>query len=68
MSCVTGVTGTTVTIFYTQHTQFNIPEEFGHAVDESQSLSKTKRTAAASGNIQYFMDAIIHQTIKWEDL
>ena len=64
MSCVTGVTGTTGTTFYTQHTRFNIPEEFGHTVYEAQSGSKTKRTAAALGHLQYFMDAIIHQPIK----
>ena len=37
MSCVTGVTGTTGTTFYTQHVQFNLPEEFGPGADEAQS-------------------------------
>ena len=68
MSCVTGVTCTTGTKFYTQHTQFNIPEEFGHAVDEAPGESKTKRTAAALVNLQYSMGAISHQPRKWEDI
>ena len=55
MYCVTGVTGTTGTTF-------------GHAVDEAKSDSKMKQTAAASGNLQYFMDEISHQPSKWEDL
>ena len=33
MSCVNGVAGTTGNIFYTQHTGFNLPEEFWHAVE-----------------------------------
>ena len=33
MSCVAGVTGTTGTKFYTRHTQFNLPVEFGHAAE-----------------------------------
>ena len=37
-------------------------------VDESHSESKKKRTAAASGHIQDFMDASSHQRSKWEDL
>ena len=65
MSCVTGVTGTNGITFYSQHTRFNIPEEFGHTVYESQSDSKTKRTAAASGHLQCFMDAIGRQLSKW---
>ena len=68
MSCVTGVTGTTGTKFYTQHTRFNIPAELGHAVDESQSESKMKRTAAASGYLKDFMDTISHQPSQWEDM
>ena len=68
MSCVTGVTGTTGTTFYTQHTRLNIPIEFGHVVDKSQSESRTKQTAAALGNLQYFMGAISHKTSKLEDL
>ena len=40
ISCVTGVTGTTGTKFYTQHTGFNILKEFGYAVEKSQSESK----------------------------
>ena len=68
VSCVTGVAGTTGTTFNTQHTWFDLLEEFGHGVDKSQSNSKTKRTTVASGNLQDFMDAIIHQLIKWEDL
>ena len=68
MSCVAGVTGTTGTTFYTPHTLFNIPEEFGHRVDKSQSESKTKSTSAALGNLQDFMDSISNQPSKWEDL
>ena len=61
MSCVTGVTGTTWNIF----TQFNIPEEFGHAVDEAKSESKMKQIAAASGHLQDFMDALICKPSQW---
>ena len=68
MSCVNGVTGKTGTSFYTQHTGFNVTEEFGHTVDEAQSESKTKRTAAASAHLQDFMDAISHKPSKWEDM
>ena len=68
MSCVTGVTGTTGTIFYTQHTGLNLPEEFRNAVDEAQSESKMKRTYAASGHLKDFMDPISHQPSKWEDM
>ena len=37
-------------------------------VDEAQSESTKKRTALALGNLQDFMDAIIHQPRKWGDL
>ena len=67
-SCVTVVTGTTGTTFYTQLKIFNLPEEFGNVVDKAQSESKTKRTGAASGHLQDFMDEISHQLGKWEDL
>ena len=53
MSCVTGVTGT-------------IGTTFGNAVEESKSEFNTKKTAAASGNLQDFMYAISHQPSKWE--
>ena len=68
ISCVTGFTGTTRNIFYTQHKRFNIPAEFGHAVDEAQSESKMKQTAVASGHLQDSMDAISYQPNKQEDL
>ena len=68
VSCVTVVTGTTGTIFYTQHTGLNLPEEFRNTVDEAQSESKMKRTSAASGHLKDFMDAISHQLSNWEDL
>ena len=55
MSCVTGVTGT-------------IGTTFGNAVEESKSEFNTKKTAAASGNLQDFMYAISHQPSKWEDV
>ena len=64
ISCVSGSTGTTGTTFHTQQTQFNIPSEFGHAVDEAQSEYKMKRTAAVSRHLQDFMDAISHQPIQ----
>ena len=35
MFCVNGVTGTTVTKFYTKNILLNIPKEFRHALDES---------------------------------
>ena len=68
MSYVTRFTGKTGTIVYTQHTRFNITEEFWHAVEKTQSESKTKRTGAASGHLQDFMYSIINQPSKWEDL
>ena len=55
MSCVTGVAGTVGTSFW-------------HAVDEAKSESKTKCSAAASGHLQDYMDAISHEPTKWEDL
>ena len=68
MSCVTGVIVTTGNTFYTQHTRFNLPEEFGHAVDKYQSESKMKWTAAPLGNIQDFMVTISYQLSKWENI
>ena len=41
---------------------------FRHAVDEAKSESKTKRSSTASGYLQDYMDAIIHEPSKWEDL
>ena len=46
---VSGATVKTGTTFYTQHTWFNIPEESGHAVDESQSESKKKTDSCGLG-------------------
>ena len=40
---------------------------FRHAVDEAKSELKTKRSAAASGHLQDYMDAISHEPSKWED-
>ena len=68
MSCVTGVTGITGTTFYTQHTGFNLTKEFGHAAEEARSESKMKQMATALGNLQDFMDTIINQPSKWEDM
>ena len=65
MSCVNGFTGTTGTKFYTQHTQFNIPEECRHTIDKSYIESKMKQTATVLGHLQEFMNAIIyHTTVK----
>ena len=61
MSCVTGVTVTTGITFYTQHTQFNIPEECRHTIDKSYIESKMKQTATVLGHLQEFMNAINHQ-------
>ena len=55
MSSVTVSTGTTGIIF-------------GHALDEANSDSKTKQTAAASRHIKDFMGKLSHQLSKWEDL
>ena len=55
MSCIIKVTGTVVT-------------SFGNAVDEAKSESKTKSSAASSGHLQDYMDAISHEPSKWEDL
>ena len=65
MSCETEVTVTTGATFYIQHTRFNLPEEFWHAADDAQSVSKMKRTSAASRHIQNFMGVISHQPSKW---
>ena len=55
MSCMTRDTGTERT-------------SFRHAVYEAKSESKTKRSSAASGHLQDYMDAICHEPSKWEDL
>ena len=55
MSRVTGVMDTVGT-------------SFGNAVDEANSESKTKHSAAASGNLQEYMNAISHEPSKWEDI
>ena len=68
ISCVTGVAGTNGSSFYTQHTGFNFIEEFGHVADESQGESNMKRTPVALVNLQDFIETIIHQPSKWEDL
>ena len=68
MYCVTGCTGTTGTTLYNQHTLFNLPKTFGHAVYKSQSDYKTKQTSASSGHIQAFIGAISYQPNKWGDL
>ena len=41
---------------------------FRLAVDESKSESNTKRSAAASGHLQDYMDKIFHEPSNWEDL
>ena len=41
---------------------------FRHVVDEAKSESKTKRSAAASGHLQHYMDKIFHEPSNWEDL
>ena len=55
MSCTTRDAGTERT-------------SFRHAVDESKSDSNTKRSAAASGHLQDYMDKIGHEPSDWEDL
>ena len=51
MSCMTRDTGTEIT-------------SYRHAVDESKSESHTKRSAAASGHLQDYMDKIGHEPSK----
>ena len=68
MSCVTVVTGTTGTKFYTQYRRTNLPKEFGNIVEEYHSEYKKKRTVAASGNLQDYMNALKNQPSKWGDL
>ena len=68
MSCVTGVTVTTGTTFFTQNTQFNLLQEFGHVSDKAQSVYKTNWESVASGHLQAFMDVINIQLGEWEDL
>ena len=41
---------------------------FRHAVDKSKSDLNTKRSAAASGSLQDYMDKICHELSNWEDL
>ena len=53
--CITRDTGTVGT-------------SFRHAVDEANSESKTKGSSAASGYLLDYMDAIIHEPSKCEDL
>ena len=55
ISCMTRDTGTVRT-------------SFRYAVDESKSESNTKRSSAASGHIQDYMDAICHEPSRCEDL
>ena len=55
MSCMTRDTGTKRTSFM-------------HAVDKSKSDLNTKRSAAASGSLQDYMDKICHEPSNWEDL
>ena len=55
MSCITRDTGTVGT-------------SSRHVVDEAKSESKTKRSSTSLGYLQDYMDAIIHEPIKWEDL
>ena len=52
MSCMTRYTGTVGT-------------SFRHAVDEAKSDSMKKRSSAASGHLQDYMDAIFHEPSKW---
>ena len=68
MYCVSGVTGTTGTTFYTQHKKIDSPKEFGHAVDKDQSEYKLKWAVAASCHLQDYMNAISHKQSKWEDI
>ena len=55
MSCMTRDMGTERT-------------SFRHALDESKSESQTKRSDAASGHLQDYMDKIGHEPSKWEDI
>ena len=41
---------------------------YRHAVDDSKSESNIKRSAAATRNLQDYMDIICHEPSKWEDL
>ena len=66
-SCVNRATGTTGTIFFTKDRIINLPEKFGHAVDEAHSKSMKKRKVAALGYLQDYMDAVRHQPSKWKD-
>ena len=64
MYCVTIFTGTTGTKFYTQYRRTNLTKEFGNAVEEYHRESKKKRTVAASGNLQDYMNAVKNQLSK----
>ena len=55
MSCMTRDTGTERTLYR-------------HAVDDSKSDSNIKRSAAATRNLQDYMDRICNSPRKWEDL
>ena len=58
MSCVTGVTGTTGISFFAWDRIIDLPEEFVHAVEVSETGYNRKRAVAALINIQNKMESI----------
>ena len=68
VSCVTGVTGITGPSFASQDIRSDLPALLQHAVEESATESKKKRSVAALSHLQYFMRASNHNPINWEDL
>ena len=65
---VTGVTGITGPSLITHDIISDLPESFGHAMDEAATGSKRKHSVDALSHLQYFMDASKHKPIKWEGL
>ena len=65
MSCVTKITGTTRTKFFTQYRIINILTELGNEFDKADSKSKKKRSVVELAHLQDFMDAIKHRPSKW---
>ena len=66
--CVTGVTGTTGPLFITKDRRSDIPEFFGNAVDEAATESKRKHAVSALSHLQYYMESIKYNKMKWDEL
>ena len=68
MSCVTGFTGMTRTLFFTQDRRIDIPKEFVHELEESNNDSSKKRLVAVLVNLEDYMNTMTHEPGKFKDL